>query len=47
MHAVWRLLLDDDFVEAYQHGIALRCADGVIRRVYPRIFTYAADYPEK
>jgi hypothetical protein len=40
-------MLDDDFVEAYQHGIVLRCADGVIRRIYPRIFTYSADYPEK
>jgi hypothetical protein len=44
---VWRLLLDNEFVDAYQHGIVLRCADGVLRRVYPRIFTYSADYPEK
>lgn len=47
MHGVWRLLLDDDFLHAYQHGIVLTCADGVERRVYPRIFTYSADFPEK
>jgi Plavaka transposase len=47
MHQVWRQLLDDDFIAAYRHGIVLRCIDGVLRRVYPRIFTYSADYPEK
>ena len=47
MHEIWRILLDDDFLYAYQHGIVILCADGVQRRVYPRIFTYSADYPEK
>ena len=47
MHEVWRLLLEDNFLHAYEHGIVLTCADGVQRRVYPRIFTYSADYPEK
>ena len=47
MHAIWRILLDDDFVEAYKNGIVVRCFDGVTWRVYPRIFTYSADYPEK
>ncbi|KIK14293.1 hypothetical protein PISMIDRAFT_17380 [Pisolithus microcarpus 441] len=46
-HAVWRTLLDDEFVEAYRSGIVIGCHDGVLRRVYPRIFTYSADYPEK
>lgn len=46
-HAVWDLLLDDDFVIAYQHGIAMECGDGVTRRIYLRIYTYSADYPEK
>ncbi|KEP45340.1 hypothetical protein V565_285640 [Rhizoctonia solani 123E] len=45
-HACWRILLDDEFLEAYRHGIPLRCADGIERRLYPRIFTYSADYPE-
>jgi hypothetical protein len=47
IHAVWRLLLDDDFVHAYKYGIIIKCHDGIERRVYPRIFTYSADYPEK
>ncbi|TCD63562.1 hypothetical protein EIP91_005233 [Steccherinum ochraceum] len=47
MQAIWLLLLDDEFMEAYEHGIILRFADGIVRRVFPRIFTYAADYPEK
>lgn len=47
-HAVWeRLLLDPEFLHAYRHGIVIKCADGIVRRVYPRIFTYSADYPEK
>ena len=47
MHNVLRLVFDDDFMEAYHHGIVLRCPDGQMRRIYPRIFTYSADYPEK
>ncbi|TCD64617.1 hypothetical protein EIP91_003851 [Steccherinum ochraceum] len=47
MHAIWLLLLDDEFMAAYEHGIVLRFADGICRRVFPRIFTYSADYPEK
>jgi hypothetical protein len=30
MHEVWCLLLDDEFLEAYKHGIILKCADGVL-----------------
>ena len=47
IHAVWEFLLDDEFIEAYHHGIPMMCSDGVMRRIYPRIFTYSADYPEK
>lgn len=46
-HASWKLILDDEFVQAYKHGIVLDCADGIRRHIYPRIFTYSADYPEK
>jgi Plavaka transposase len=47
MHAVWKFLLDDDFIHAYKYGMIIRCQDGIERRVYPRVFTYSADYPEK
>ncbi|KAI4293623.1 hypothetical protein K525DRAFT_214444, partial [Schizophyllum commune Loenen D] len=46
-HGVWRLILDEDFMKAYKHGIKVYCYDKVWRRIYPRIFTYSADYPEK
>ncbi|KAJ8581094.1 hypothetical protein M405DRAFT_926351, partial [Rhizopogon salebrosus TDB-379] len=46
-HEQWKILLDDEFEEAYKHGIVIRCCDGIMRRFYPRIFTYSADYPEK
>ncbi|TBU26150.1 hypothetical protein BD311DRAFT_668148, partial [Dichomitus squalens] len=44
---IWLLLLDAEFMHAYEHGIVLTCGDGVVRRIFPRIFTYSADYPEK
>ncbi|KAF9461194.1 hypothetical protein BDZ94DRAFT_826153 [Collybia nuda] len=47
MHAVWKFLLDEDFLHAYTYGMAIKCVDGVERRIYPRIITYSADYPEK
>ena len=47
MQAVWKFLLDDDFLHAYKYGMVLRCRDGIERRIYPRVFTYSADYPEK
>ncbi|KAG9000858.1 hypothetical protein FRB90_011721, partial [Tulasnella sp. 427] len=46
-HGVWRILLDRKFIRAYKHGIVIAFPDGSIRRVYLRIITYSADYPEK
>ncbi|KAG9093796.1 hypothetical protein FRC06_011372 [Ceratobasidium sp. 370] len=46
-HEMWKHLLDDEFLRAWRHGIIIHCADGIMRRVFPRIFSYAADYPEK
>ncbi|KAG6913290.1 hypothetical protein DXG01_008139, partial [Tephrocybe rancida] len=46
-HAQWQLLLDDDFINAYQHGLVVQWEDGISRRFYPRIFCYSADYKEK
>lgn len=47
MHAVWDLLLTVEFIHAYLHGVVIKCYDGVTRRIFPRFFTYSADYPEK
>ena len=47
MQGVWELMLDDEFVEAYHHGMVVTFADGIPRLGVPRIFTYSADYPEK
>jgi Plavaka transposase len=47
MHGAWHLLLDDDFKKGWTQGWVIKCADGVTRRIFPRIFTYSADYPEK
>jgi hypothetical protein len=47
VHAIWELLLDEEFMKAYQHGIVIMFADGIARQVYPRFVTYSADYPEK
>jgi hypothetical protein len=47
MQAIWSLLLDSDFMHAYQNGIIIQFADGILQRIFPRIFTYSADYPEK
>ncbi|KAG1819320.1 uncharacterized protein BJ212DRAFT_1249473, partial [Suillus subaureus] len=46
-HACWKHLLDADFLQAYRHGIVLQCPDGILRRVFLRVFTYSADYLEK
>lgn len=48
MHAIWYLLLDDDFRKAWVNGLPVRFPDSeVIRRAFPRIPIYGCDYPEK
>jgi hypothetical protein len=47
MQQVWHLMLDDEFVAAYEQGFVSDGVDGIPRRFYPRVFTYSADYPEK
>ncbi|KIJ40747.1 hypothetical protein M422DRAFT_173372 [Sphaerobolus stellatus SS14] len=47
VQAVWQLLMDGDFIKAYRHSIVVRCSDGILRRIYIRLITYSADYPEK
>ncbi|KAF7317483.1 hypothetical protein MKEN_00834600 [Mycena kentingensis (nom. inval.)] len=47
-HLVWELLLDDDFVDAWRHGLLLeKCWDALRRRLFLRISTYGMDYMEK
>jgi hypothetical protein len=47
MQAIYILLLDDDFRNAYLNGVEVLCADGILRLLIPRFFSYSADYPEK
>jgi hypothetical protein len=47
LHEQWKILLDEDFIEAWKHGLVVLCWDGVKRRFYPRVFSYSADYKEK
>ncbi|THV02869.1 hypothetical protein K435DRAFT_962835 [Dendrothele bispora CBS 962.96] len=47
IHAIYFLLLDDEFRDAYLNGLLVTCADGILRRLFPRFFSYSADYPEK
>ncbi|TFY82295.1 hypothetical protein EWM64_g1717 [Hericium alpestre] len=47
MHAVLGVIIDDKLAHAYHHGIVVRCHDGVRRYIFPRFFSYSADYPEK
>jgi hypothetical protein len=46
LHEQWKILLDEDFLHAYQYGLVVEC-DGATCRFFPRIFTYSADYQEK
>ena len=43
MHAAWEILLDDEVIEAWKHGMVIMCDDGIEHQFYPQIFTYSAD----
>ena len=47
VHQLWLKLFDEEFVKVYKQGVVVWCYDGIRRRIFPCIFTYAADYPEK
>ena len=47
MHAVWNLLLDEEFVYGLEHGLAIQCSDGTEWVFFLWIITYSADYLEK
>ena len=39
---MWAVLLDEEFMAAYTHGILMECADGVLRRQFLRVMLSAA-----
>ncbi|KAF9642609.1 hypothetical protein BDM02DRAFT_3157568 [Thelephora ganbajun] len=47
IHAVWMLILNAAFMMAYQFGILVCFADKIVHCVFPCLFAYMADYPEK
>ncbi|KAI0063164.1 hypothetical protein BV25DRAFT_453896, partial [Artomyces pyxidatus] len=47
VHGIWETLTDAEFIQAYHHGLVVTCDDGIRRRIFPRFYTYSADYPEK
>jgi Plavaka transposase len=47
MHAVYDLILNSRFVDAYKNGVLITCYDETQRRLFVRVLTYSADYPEK
>ena len=47
MQAVWDLIMDEEFVNAYDKSVIYKCADNIKRRFLPEFFSYSADYPEK
>ena len=46
-HAIWMLLMDNEFMHVYIHGLVFCLVDGILRVFFPRVLTYSADYPEK
>lgn len=40
MQAIWFYLLDSNFLHAYEHGIIIRCLDGISCQVFLQLFTY-------
>ncbi|KAE9387588.1 hypothetical protein BT96DRAFT_960362 [Gymnopus androsaceus JB14] len=47
LQSIYGLIFDNKFMEAYDHGLVLKCANIVQRCLFPRLFTYSADYIEK
>ena len=31
MHAIWELIFNNEFMEAYKHGIVIKCPDGIFQ----------------
>jgi hypothetical protein len=41
------ILLNEEFVNACREGLLICCSDGVVRRIFLRLMSYSADYPER
>ncbi|KAF5343015.1 hypothetical protein D9757_014587 [Collybiopsis confluens] len=46
-HAIYAKLFDEEFMKAYRDGIILTCGNNLTYCMFPRLFTWSADYPEK
>jgi hypothetical protein len=46
-HGTLGMLINDDFMDAYDNGIKITFADGITRLVFLRFISYSADYPER
>jgi hypothetical protein len=47
MHEVWKVILDDEFTKAYAQGFLVTFVDSIVCCIFPQIFMYSAEYPEK
>jgi hypothetical protein len=47
MHGTLGLLIDAEFIHAYENSIEIEFADGITRLVFPRFVSYLANYPER
>ena len=47
MQAIWELLLDERFVNAYKNGCVIIFRNGITCCAFFWFFTYSANYPEK
>ncbi|KAF8675505.1 hypothetical protein AX14_005100, partial [Amanita brunnescens Koide BX004] len=47
IHLIWLLILHNDFMHAYVHGFHHIFPDRIRQLLFPPLFTYATDYPEK
>ncbi|KAE9393770.1 hypothetical protein BT96DRAFT_828701 [Gymnopus androsaceus JB14] len=47
LQSIYGLIFDNEFMEAYDHGLVLKCVNIVQQCLFPCLFTYSADYIEK
>ena len=45
--AIWKFLLDDEFIHAYVYGLVFKLGDEIERLAFPRFMIYSMDYQEK